>query len=240
VQKSLVLLKNDGVLPLAKNLNVFVAGKNADNIGHQCGGWTIDWQGGSGSITPGTTILEGIQSQVTSGGGTVTFSEDGTGSAGHDVAIVVIGETPYAEGYGDDTSLALDALDMACLSRIADIPTVVVLVSGRALMISDHINSWNAFVSAWLPGTEGDGIAEVLFGNEDFTGKLPISWPLDINQVPINLGDVSYNPLFPYGFGLDYSSLPPSVTITSPGAGGRRSGGGMSRSRFRRRTATAW
>jgi beta-glucosidase len=216
VQKSLVLLKNDGVLPLAKNLNVFVAGKNADNIGHQCGGWTIDWQGGSGSITPGTTILEGIQSQVTSGGGTVTFSEDGTGSAGHDVAIVVIGETPYAEGYGDDTSLALDALDMACLSRIADIPTVVVLVSGRALMISDHINSWNAFVSAWLPGTEGDGIAEVLFGNEDFTGKLPISWPLDINQVPINLGDVSYNPLFPYGFGLDYSSLPPSVTITGP------------------------
>ncbi len=219
VRKSLVLLKNDGVLPLAKSSNVFVAGKNADNIGHQCGGWTITWQGGSGDITPGTTILDGIQALVATGGGSVTFSEDGTGAAGHDIAIVVIGETPYAEGAGDDGSLALDATDVDCLSRIADIPTVVVLVSGRPLMISDDLDDWDAFVAAWLPGTEGDGVAQVLFGDYDFTGTLPHSWPANIGQVPLNVGDATYDPLFPYGYGLNYASLPPTVMITAPADG---------------------
>jgi beta-glucosidase len=107
----------------------------------------------------------------------VTFSEDGYGSAGHDVAIVVIGETPYAEWLGDDADLALDHATSQCLNRIGDIPTVVVLVSGRPLMISDRLGGWDAFVAAWLPGTEGDGVAEVLFGEHDFTGKLPHSWP---------------------------------------------------------------
>lgn len=216
VRKSLVLLQNDGVLPLDKGGRVFVAGKNADNIGYQCGGWTIAWQGGDGDITPGTTILDGIEAAVAGNGGSVTFNEDGFGSEGHDVAVVVIGETPYAEWFGDDADLALDPADVAVLDRIAGIPTVVVMVSGRPLMVGDRVNDWNAFVAAWLPGTEGDGVAEVLFGDHDFTGKLSHSWPADIGQVPINAGDTPYEPLFAYGYGLNYSSLPPSVSITLP------------------------
>ncbi|MEM1186116.1 MAG: glycoside hydrolase family 3 N-terminal domain-containing protein [Planctomycetota bacterium] len=216
VRKSLVLLQNDGILPLSKSSRVFVAGKNADNIGYQCGGWTIAWQGGSGDITPGTSILDGIEAAVAGSGGSVTFSEDGSGSEGHDVAIVVIGETPYAEWLGDDPDLALDPADVGVLERLGDIPTVVVMVSGRPLMVSDRINSWDALVAAWLPGTEGDGVADVLFGDFDFTGKLSHSWPTSIAQVPINVGDADYDPLFAYGHGLNYTSSPPSVTITSP------------------------
>ena len=221
VRKSLVLLKNDGILPLSKGANVFVAGKNANDIGNQCGGWTISWQGGSGNITPGTTILEGIQNEVAAGGGSVTFSENGSGSAGHDVAIVVIGETPYAEGNGDDTDLALDNTDINCLNNVANagIPTVVVLVSGRPMITTTEISNSNAFVAAWLPGTEGDGVAEVLFGDYDFTGTLPHTWPRNIGQVPINFGDATYDPLFAYGFGLDHGTILPSVTITSPASG---------------------
>ena len=220
VRKSLVLLKNDGILPLSKGANVFVAGKNANDIGNQCGGWTISWQGSSGNITPGTTILEGIQNEVAAGGGSVTFSESGNGSAGHDVAIVVIGETPYAEGNGDDTDLALDSTDLSCLANIdAGVPTVVVLVSGRPMITTTEISNSNAFVAAWLPGTEGDGVGEVLFGDYDFTGTLPHSWPRNIGQVPINFGDASYDPLFAYGFGLDHGTILPAVTITSPADG---------------------
>ncbi len=219
VRKSLVLLKNDGVLPLAKDARVFVAGKNADNLGHQCGGWSISWQGGSGDITIGTTILEGIQAAVAGQGGSVTFRENGVGADGHDVAIVVVGETPYAEGFGDDGVLALDAADVAALNNIGDIPTVVVLVSGRPLMVTDTIVDTDAFVAAWLPGTEGDGVADVLFGDHDFSGKLPHSWPVDITQVPINVGDSNYHPLFPYGYGLDYAASAPAVAIGSPGDG---------------------
>jgi len=216
VRKSLVLLKNDGILPLSKDSDVFVAGKSADDIGNLCGGWTISWQGDSGDITVGTTILEGIENEVAAGGGTVTFSEDGMGSAGHDVAIVVIGETPYAEGVGDDGSLSLDSTDVSCLGNISGIPIVVVLVSGRPMMISDYLNGWNGFVAAWLPGTEGDGVAEVLFGDYEFTGKLPHSWPINIGQVPINNGDSPYNPLFAYGYGLDSTIIVPSISITNP------------------------
>ena len=219
VRKSLVLLKNDGVLPISKSSNVFVAGKNANDIGNQCGGWTISWQGSSGDITPGTTILEGIQNAVVEGGGTVKFSENGAGSTGYDVAIVVIGETPYAEGAGDNNTLSLDSTDIACLANISDIPTVVVLVSGRPLMLSDYISDWNAFVATWLPGTEGDGVADVMFGDYDFTGKLPHSWPIKIQQVPINIGDSSYHPLYAYGYGLDYPAITPAVFITSPSEG---------------------
>ena len=219
VRQSLVLLKNDGVLPIAKDARVFVAGKNADNMGHQCGGWTISWQGGSGDTTPGTTILDGIQDIVADGGGSVTFSQDGTGSAGHDLAIVVIGETPYAEWLGDDSDLSLDAEDIACLSRIGDIPTIVVLVSGRPMMIGEELDQCDAFVAAWLPGTEGGGVAEVLFGDANFTGTLSHSWPRSIAQVPINIGDEPYDPLFPFGHGLRYVSLPPTVAITAPGDG---------------------
>jgi beta-glucosidase len=204
VRKSLVLLKNDGVLPLSPGARIFVAGKNADDMGHQCGGWSLGWQGSSGDITPGTTILEGIRNIST---GTVDFDAGGNGASGHDVAIVVIGETPYAEDAGDDQDLELDGTDQSSLQNVlgAGIPTVVVLVSGRPMMIQNYLDDWNAFVAAWLPGTEGGGVAEVLYGHNgyDFTGTLPVSWPTDISQEPINSGD-GKTPLFEFGFGLSY------------------------------------
>ncbi|NDI36187.1 glycoside hydrolase family 3 protein [Chengkuizengella sediminis] len=209
VRQSLVLLKNEGnILPLSKDLNkVFVAGKNADNIGNQSGGWTISWQGTSGDITSGTTILEGIQNTV-SPNTTVTYNERGIGiKSDYDVAIVVIGERPYAEGNGDKQgSFGLERTDLTLLDKMkrAGVPTVVILVSGRPLIITDQLTDWNALVEAWLPGTEGDGVADVIFGDYNFTGTLPMSWPLTEEQIPINIGDPQYDPLFPYGFGLTY------------------------------------
>lgn len=217
VRKSLVLLKNNGVLPLSKNSGrIFVAGKNADDIGNQCGGWTISHQGFSGDITPGTTILEGIKAAVS--GAAVSYDKYGNGASGHDVAVVVIGETPYAEGSGWDVDLSLDQTDINCLNAVssAGIPMVVIIVSGRPLIITNQLEGWDAFVAAWLPGTEGEGVADVLFGDYDFTGKLTYSWPRNISQVPINTGDSVYDPLFEYGYGLNYNSMTPSPTPTSP------------------------
>jgi beta-glucosidase len=209
VRQSLVVLKNqNNILPLPKTLNkVFVAGKNAHDIGNQSGGWTISWQGSSGSITPGTTILNGIKAAV-SPGTTVTYDRRGTGiDKTYAVAIVVIGETPYAEGQGDrPSSLGLDNEDKSTLDKIkrAGVPVVTVLVSGRPIIITDRLVNWQAFVAAWLPGTEGNGVADVLFGDYKPTGKLPMSWPRSETQIPINTGDPVYDPLFPYGFGLTY------------------------------------
>ncbi len=202
VRKSLVLLKNDDVLPIAKDADVFVAGSSADSLKNQCGGWTIHWQGmDNDSETSGTTILEGIESIST---GSVTFSESGSGAAGHDVAIVVVGEEPYAEWYGDESDLHLYSTDITTINTVRDsgTPYVIVLVSGRPMIITDEIEDADAFVAAWLPGTEGDGVAEVLFGDYDFTGKLSFSWPTQMSQIPINVGDANYNPLFPFGFGI--------------------------------------
>jgi beta-glucosidase len=220
VRKSLVLLKNNGILPLSKNSgSIFVAGKNADDIGNQCGAWTISWQGESGNITQGTTILEGIRNTVS--GATVTYNRNGTGASGHDVAIIVIGETPYAEGQGYDNDLSLASDDVSVLNNVynAGIPVIVVLVSGRPMIVTSHIDNWDAFVAAWLPGTEGQGVADVLFGDYDFTGKLPCTWPRDMGQIPINVGDSSYNPLFEYGFGLGYSQVTPTPTPGSTDSG---------------------
>ncbi|MGM7681149.1 glycoside hydrolase family 3 protein [Cytobacillus sp. Hm23] len=209
VRQSQVLLKNDNsILPLSKDLNkIFVAGKNADNIGNQSGGWTISWQGSSGDITPGTTILEGIQSTV-SQNTEVTYNERGIGlDSSYDIAVVVIGETPYAEGNGDrPTNLGLDRTDIAILQKIkrSGVPTVVILVSGRPMIVTDQLENWDAFIAAWLPGTEGQGVSDVLFGDYNFTGTLPLSWPRTEDQIPINVGDTPYDPLFPYGFGLTY------------------------------------
>jgi beta-glucosidase len=204
VARSQVLLKNSGnVLPLRKDARIFVAGKNADDIGNQSGGWTITWQGMSGDITEGTTILEGIRAT----GANVTYSRDGSGVSGaHDVAVAVVGETPYAEGEGDRPSgLGLDAEDRATLDRLraAGIPLVVVLVSGRPMDIADLLPGWDALVAAWLPGSEGQGVADVLFGDVAPTGKLPMTWMRSFSQQPINDGD-GKQPLFPYGFGLTY------------------------------------
>jgi beta-glucosidase len=207
VRQSLVLLKNaNSVLPLSKNARIFVAGKNADNIGNQSGGWTISWQGSSGSITPGTTILQAIRNTVAPGT-TVDYNRGGRGAAGHDVAVVVIGELPYAEGQGDrPSSLGLDRDDLNTLTTVkrAGVPIVAVLVSGRPLVITQQLPDWRALIAAWLPGTEGQGVADVLFGDYKPTGKLPMSWPRSESQIPINVGDTVYDPLFAYGFGLTY------------------------------------
>ena len=222
VAKSQVLLKNaGGALPLARDAKVYVAGRNADDMGNQAGGWTLTWQGFSGNEgqQPGTTILEGIR-QVAPG---ATYSRDGSApTAGHDVAVVVVGETPYAEGFGDvggpewafdpadrnvpreEKSLELQPGDRAVVERVcAAVPTcVVLLVSGRPQIVTDQLPAIDALVASWLPGSEGAGVADVLFGRRPFTGKLSVSWPRTAAQEPINVGDPGYDPLFRYGFGL--------------------------------------
>jgi beta-glucosidase len=208
VRESLVLLKNGGrALPISKKLaRIHVAGKSADDIGNQCGGWTIAWQGESGNVTTGgTTILKAIQGAV-SKNTKVTFSKDGTGAGGADIGIVVIGETPYAEMLGDREDLSLAKEDMAAIENMkrSGIKVVAVLVSGRPLIIDRALGLCDAFVAAWLPGTEGQGVADVLFGDYRPTGKLSFSWPRSMAQIPINFGDKNYNPLFKYGFGLTY------------------------------------
>jgi beta-glucosidase len=208
VRQSLVLLKNEKrALPIAKSLaRIHVAGKNADNIGNQCGGWTVAWQGQSGDVTPGgTTILKAIQNTV-SAKTKVTFSADGAGAAGADIGIVVIGETPYAEMLGDREDLGLAKEDIEAIENMkrAGVRVVAVLVSGRPLIIDRALGQCDAFVAAWLPGTEGQGVADVLFGDYKPTGKLSFSWPRSMAQIPINFGDPNYDPLFKYGFGLSY------------------------------------
>jgi beta-glucosidase len=205
VRETLVLLKNEKrVLPVSKNLKrIHVAGKSADDIGNQCGGWTISWQGKSGAqTTGGTTILEAIK-QTVSPQTMITYSKDGTNAAG-DLGIVVIGETPYAEWMGDRQSLELSEEDVAVVEKMkqAGMPLVVVLISGRPIIIEKVIDKADAFVAAWLPGTEGRGVTDVLFGDYKFSGKLSFSWPRSMDQVPINVGDPSYDPLFKYGHGF--------------------------------------
>lgn len=219
VRESMVLLKNSGnVLPLAKSGGkIFVAGKNADDIGNQSGGWTISWQGSSGNITTGTTILRGIRDAVGSGA-TVTYNADGNGiDSSYRAAVAVVGETPYAEGEGDRPgSLGLDVTDLATLQRLrqSGVPLVVVLVSGRPLDIAAQLDGWDALIAAWLPGTEGQGVADVLFGDYAPTGKLPMTWMRSADQEPINTGD-GEQALFDYGFGLTYPGTPsPTPTVT--------------------------
>ena len=205
VRQSLVLLKNSRrVLPLSKTAaRIHVAGKNADDIGNQCGGWTIDWQGRSGPVTPGgTTVLAAIKKAVPPTT-QVTFSRDGTGAAGATVGVVAIGERPYAEGNGDRADLSLAPEDVAAVDNLkaAGIPVVVILISGRPMILGGVLDKADAFLAAWLPGTEGDGIADVLFGAYEPTGKLSFAWPRSMEQYP-RAKDT--NPLFAYGFGLTY------------------------------------
>jgi beta-glucosidase len=206
VRASLVLLKNEKrVVPVSKNLKrIHVAGKSADDIGNQCGGWTISWQGKSGNQTSGgTTILKAIKETV-SPQTMITYSQDGANAAGADLGIVVIGETPYAEWQGDRQTLELSEEDIAVVDKMkqAGMPLLIVLISGRPLIIEKVIDKADAFVAAWLPGTEGLGVTDVLFGDFKPIGRLSFSWPRSMAQIPINAGDKNYDPLFKYGFGL--------------------------------------
>lgn len=205
VRESLVLLKNDGVLPLAKtgNYKIVVGGKSADDLGYQLGGWSISWQGGSGATTTGTTFWQALQ-QATAGTG-ITVQNVGTNAGGSysgDVGIWVGGETPYAEGKGDSSTLAFGGDNSAQLSDLcAHVKKcVAILYSGRPLIIGDQLPKANAFVAAWLPGTEGAGITDALFG-AGFAGKLPVTWPNAVGDEPINDGDGKAS-LFPLGYGI--------------------------------------
>jgi beta-glucosidase len=223
VRKSLVLLKNkNGILPIDKNIDVLVAGKTADNLSNQSGGWTLTWQGDrntNADFPNAQSIFVGIQEAVTAAGGTATLSADGAAAApGLDAAIVIIGETPYAEGLGDIDRFhtlehaTLHAEDLAVIERIRDqapdVPIVTVLVAGRPLHVNKELNRSDAFVMAWLPGSEGAGIADVLFGDHGFTGKLAYSWPGADCQTPLNYGEATAGEaLFPFGFGLTYDDV---------------------------------
>jgi beta-glucosidase len=207
VKQSLVLLKNKGgALPLSTRAkHIHVAGKNADDLGSQCGGWTISWQGRKGPITSGTTILGAIL-QTASTATNITYSRDGSGAKGAEAGIVVVGETPYAEFHGDRRELSLDKEDLQAIANVkaAGIPVIVVLVSGRPMILGEALDQADAFLAAWLPGSEGQGVADVLFGEYNPTGKLPFTWPRSLDQIPINRGDGRPDPLFPFGFGLTY------------------------------------
>ncbi|MFC5532546.1 glycoside hydrolase family 3 protein [Cohnella yongneupensis] len=207
VAKSAVLLKNEGgYLPLKPTIKkLTVVGSMADDIGGQSGGWSLSWQGQFGDSTPGTTIVQGIK-QVVSPETEVVYDKDGTRISGGDAVVVVIGEEPYAEGLGDNKTLSLSERDIVLLDRAhaSGLPTIVVLLSGRPLLIADELGKMEALVAAWLPGTEAGGIADVLFGVKPFGGKLSFTWPRTLDQLPTaRAGKVVVdNPLFPYGYGL--------------------------------------
>jgi beta-glucosidase len=199
VAASQVLLKNDGVLPLGASQRILVTGSNADDVGAQAGGWTLTWQGEPGNTIPGTSILAALDDVRD-----VTHSRDAPGDLGqYDVAVAVVGEKPYAEFVGDaPDGVFLSEEDQAVLSRLRDsgLPTVIVVVSGRPMILTEHL--WaDAIVASWLPGSEGAGVADVLTGAVPFTGALPVSWPRAATDWPINAGD-GKDPLFPLGHGL--------------------------------------
>lgn len=207
VRKTLVLLKNsNSTLPLSKDTaHIFVAGQAADDIGIQCGGWTIDWQGKAGAITEGTTIVEGIQNTVSSSA-EVSYDRKGdfnnVSNKNADVGIVVVGELPYAEGVGDQGNLSLTAGDILLIKKLRKRcqKLVLVIISGRPLIISDVIGLCDAVVAAWLPGTEGQGVADVLFGDYAFSGKLSFTWPKSMNQIPFDFNSLNEKKvLFPFG-----------------------------------------
>ena len=225
VRESLVLLKNDQqVLPLDKNAAlIHVAGMKADSIGVQSGGWTITWQGIMGNLQPGTTILEAIQESV-SADTVVEYTSNGSFESFAEIGIVVVGETPYAEGVGDKDDLKLSESDIKVIqnARETSEQLVVIILSGRPLIISELYQMADAWVAAWLPGTEGSGITDVLFGDYPFTGKLPYTWPRSNDQLPINIHNLAANatgcdtPLFPFGYGLGAAGSTPIEWIDCP------------------------
>ncbi|KAF3439543.1 hypothetical protein FNV43_RR17821 [Rhamnella rubrinervis] len=213
VRKSLVLLKNGKdpgrpFLPLdRKAKRILVAGTHADDLGYQCGGWTGTWHGTSGRITIGTTILEAIK-QAVGDNAEVIYEENPSADtlARQDIsfAVVAVGEEPYAEFTGDNSELVIPLNGNHIISSVADtIPTLVILISGRPLVLEPQLlEKIEALVAAWLPGSEGGGIADVIFGDFDFEGKLPVTWFKRVDQLPMHVGENSYDPLYPLGFGL--------------------------------------
>lgn len=213
VRKSLVLLKNGKdptkpFLPLdRKARRILVAGSHAHDLGFQCGGWTMTWHGDSGRITIGTTILDAIKATV--GDKTEIVYEQypsQTTLAEHDFsfAIVVVGELPYAEFLGDNAELKIPLNGTEFVMSVSEhIPTLAILISGRPMVLEPELlQNVDALVAAWLPGSEGEGITDVVFGDYDFEGLLPVTWFKSVDQLPMNYGDQSYDPLFPLGFGL--------------------------------------
>jgi beta-glucosidase len=204
VRKSLVLLKTSAsLLPISKTAKVTLVGQHSQDIGMQCGGWTLSWQGLTGNITSGTTIRQGFE--AIGGSSNITYSSDGTNIPG-DIAVVCIGENPYAEWNGDKADLTISEAALvtnAKNSGSGSKKVIAIVISGRPLDISAIASSCDGIIAAWLPGTEGGGIADVLYGNYNFTGKLAFSWPRTTAQEPINYGDAAYDPLFPYDFGLN-------------------------------------
>ena len=224
VAESQVLLKNkQQTLPLSdgKKQPVYVAGSNADNIGNQAGGWTLTWQGGSTNVIPGQTVLDAVRATST---GHVQFSETAADPIPANAAgVVVVGETPYAEGFGDvngpqwaydpgdhnvprpKKTMELSDADTLAIRRVCAqaASCTVLVVSGRPMIVPPELLSQiDALVASWLPGAEGMGVADVLFGRRPFTGKLPVSWPRSVAQEPVNVGDPGYDPLYRFGFGL--------------------------------------
>ncbi|XP_010266636.1 PREDICTED: uncharacterized protein LOC104604111 [Nelumbo nucifera] len=213
VRKSLVLLKNGKsadkpLLPLPKKApKILVAGSHADNLGAQCGGWTITWQGLEGnSLTSGTTILGAIKNTVDPSTQVVYSENPDTNfikSNKFSYAIVVVGEHPYVETFGDSMDLKIPEPGPSTITNVcSSVKCIVVIISGRPVVIQPYIDSIDALVAAWLPGTEGQGVADVLFGDYGFTGKLARTWFKTVDQLPMNVGDPHYDPLFPFGFGL--------------------------------------
>ena len=243
VARTLVLLKNDdSALPLRADAEqtVFVAGSGADSVGVQSGGWTIEWQGSTASLTPGTTILDGLRA----GFGRDTTLEhsprgifdDADGRARRaDVGIAVVGETPYAEWFGDTATLALSQRDADVIERLREQVDVlvVVLISGRPLVMDAELNLADAVIAAWLPGSEGDGVSDVLFGHREATGRLPYTWPRSVAQLPFDLAHLSMQgcdaPLFPRGYGLrfgdDADAGEPWLQLSVSCAAGGQDGG---------------
>ncbi|CAI0384758.1 unnamed protein product [Linum tenue] len=210
VRKSLVLLKNtNSMLPLPKKgSKILVAGAHADNLGYQCGGWTIQWQGQSGNnATVGTTIMDAIMNTVDKQSSQVVYQENPDTkylqSEGFSYAIVVVGELPYAETEGNNMNLTIPEPGPTMIKNVCRaVKCVVVVVSGRPVVIEPYLKWIDGLVAAWLPGTEGQGVADVLFGNYGFSGKLSRTWFRSVDQLPMNVGDEHYDPLFPFGFGL--------------------------------------
>jgi beta-glucosidase len=204
VQKSMVVLQNDdSLLPLSKTATVALAGTSAQNSGNQCGGWTITWQGMTGDGVPGaTSIRTAMEAEI--GAGNVVYSANASKTAGATVGVAVIGETPYAEEKGDRTDLTVPEAATVKALKAAGLKVVVVLIAGRPMILDPILPYADAVVMAWLPGSEGAGVTDVLFGDVKPTGKLPMSWPRNMQQIPINVGDATYDPLYPYGYGLTY------------------------------------